>query len=168
MKQLKVLSAIVILTVGLAMGAAAQTTASITLQGTIPAILKIIVTPEAGINSLDLTQNLSMKIATAVEISNKRAGYTVTVSSANAQTAGTDAPFFKGAASDNTDTLPYSISYGGTTAAFSSGVATVSTSAVKTSATGTVKDVVLNFNGSSLFPNEDTYSDTLTFTITAN
>jgi hypothetical protein len=168
MKNIKFLSAITILTAGITLGGVAQTTASITLQGTIPAILKIVVTPEPGISSLDLTSDLNSKIATAVEISNKRAGYTVTVTSANAKTAGIDAPFFKGVASDNTDTLPYAISYGGSAATFTGGVATVSTASVKTSAAGTSKDVTLNYNGTSLFPNEDTYNDTLTFTITAN
>lgn len=168
MKNIKFLSAITILSLGITMGAVAQTTASITLQGTIPAILKIVVTPEPGISSLDLTSDLNFKIATAVEISNKRAGYTVTVASTNAQTAGTDAPFFKGVALDNADTLPYSISYGGSAVTFSGGVATVSTASAKTSAAGALKDVVLNYSGTSLFPNEDTYNDTLTFTITAN
>jgi len=168
MKQIKLLSAIAILTVSISMGAAAQTTASVTLQGSIPAILKIVVTPEPGINSLDLTSDLMMKIATAVEISNKRAGYTVTVSSANAVAASTNEPFFKGIAADNTDTLPYSITYGGNMAAFSNGAATVSSTTTRTSAAGISNDVVLIFNGTSFFPNEDTYTDTLTFTITAN
>jgi hypothetical protein len=168
MKQIKLLTAMVILSVGISMGVAAQTTASVTLQGTIPAILKIVVTPEPGINNLDLTSDLLMKIATAVEISNKRAGYTVTVSSANAVAASTNEPFFKGNAADNADTLPYSITYGGNLAAFSNGVAMVSSTSTRTSAAGLSKDVVLSFNGTSFFPNEDTYTDTLTFTITAN
>ena len=149
--------------------ATAQTQASITLQGTVPAILEISVNAEAGINNLDLLQNLNMKIATAVERSNKRAGYTVTVSSANAQTAGAAAPFFKDSVdASNTEQLPYSISYDGTTASFSGGSAVVSNQTTKTTGTGAAKEVRLIYNGADIFPSEGSYADTLTFTITAN
>ncbi len=138
----------------------------ITLSGTIPVITSISVTPEPDIANLDLSADLTdKKIATVVELSNKRTGYTVTIQSANAGSGST--PVFKGSDVDNTDTIDYAVSYGGAAATFSGGIATVTDASAKTTKDGASKDVAITVGGASVFPNADTYSDTLTFTITA-
>jgi len=168
MKYIKLVVASVVLSTLVIAGAAAQTTASLTLTGTVPAILSLTMTPEAGIGSLDLTQDLNMKIATFVEKSNKRAGYTVSVSSASAVAASVDAPVFKGNDPLNADNLAYTITYGGSTPTFTAGSAILNTSTSKTSKDGTTKEAFLVYSGAALFPNADTYQDILTFTITTN
>ena len=163
MKSIKVLAlttALFLFAASFAMGV------DITISGTIAASTTIQVTPEADITDLDLTVDLAnKKIATVVEKSNKRAGYTVTVTSANA--AGGSTLFFKGSDALNADTVPYTLSYGGVPATFTAGIATVTDASAKTTKDGSSKDVAIDVGGSALYPNADTYSDTLTFTVTA-
>jgi len=168
MKYIKLVAAAVVLSTLVVAGAAAQTTANLTLSGTVPAILSLTMTAEPGIASLDLTQDINMKIATFVEKSNKRAGYNVSVSSASAMAASVDAPFFKGSDPLNTDQLAYTITYGGASPTFSAGSAILKTSTTRTSKDGVSSEAFLVFAGAALFPNEDSYSDTLTFTIATN
>jgi len=168
MKYIKLVAAAIVLSTLVVAGAAAQTSANLTLTGTVPAILSLTMTPEAGIGALDLTKDINMKIAKFVEMSNKRAGYTVSVTSASALAEGTDDAFFKGTDPDNDEQLVYTITYGGATPTFSAGSAVLKTASTKTSKDGVTSDAFLIFTGSALFPNEDTYSDTLTFTIATN
>ena len=147
---------------------AAQTTGSITLTGVVSQILEITVTPEAGYDSLDLTTSQTdLLVATVNERSNSQAGYRVEVESTNAAAAASSTPFFVGADPGNTDTLTYSVSYGGAAATFNtSGVAEVTNVGSTTGTAGVNKAVEITYTGS--FLNADTYSDTLTFTIIAN
>lgn len=146
--------------------AIAQTTGSVTLTGTVPAVLDITVTALPAASSLDLSvDTTNLAVATVVERSNKKGGYTVTLESANAKVLGGSAAFFKSADPANTDTLTYSISYGGTPVTLSAGSALVTDSNTKTLGTGTSKTVAISYTGAFLY--EDSYSDTLTFTITA-
>jgi hypothetical protein len=159
-------AAIAALAAFIAFPATAATTGSIAISGTVPAIIELTVTNDAAAQNLPLTQTVSdLKIATVVERSNKKAGYTVILESSNAKAAGTSSPTLKSAAT--TDELPYSITYDGTKAGFSSGVAIVSDVSGKTVAEGASKAVTISFNGADYFLDESSYGDTLTFTIIA-
>lgn len=132
---------------------------SITLQGTVPALAQITVTPIAGFDSLDLTTSQSnLGVATVNEKSNVTTGYTVTLTSANNGS-------FVGLDSGNGDTLAYSISYGGSTVTLTSGSATVTTASARTGAAGVDKTLAISYTGA--FLNADTYQDTITLTISA-
>jgi hypothetical protein len=143
----------------------AQETGSLTLQGTVPAILEITVTGTGNYNALDLTTDASnLVVATVNERTNSKTGYTVSVKSLNAEGAGSSQAFFAGSDVANTDTLNYNISYGGSAVTLDgSGLATVTDSAGKTLGTGENKDVAITYTGT--FLNADTYTDTLVFTI---
>jgi hypothetical protein len=141
--------------------AAAATNASIVVSGTVPDLTSITVSTASDIQNLDLSADISGKsIATVTERSNRRTGYTVTLQSANGGAlVGVD-PL-------NADTVPYTLTYGGSPVTFSSGTATVTDASSKTTGTGTSKNLAISVAGATLFPNSDTYSDTLTFTIAA-
>ena len=146
--------------------AVAATSGSILLSGNVPAILEITVTPEPGITNLPITTTQSdLLVATVVERSNKHAGYTVTLQSSNMVAGGLASPTFKSAGTS--DSLPYSIKYGGVPVTFSSGTAVVSDVASRTDAAGTSKGLTISFDGANYFLDEATYSDTLTLTIIA-
>jgi len=164
---MKKIAAILILGVGVAIGAFAATSGNLTLTGTVAQNLSITVTPAAVASALDLTtaQN-NLAVATITEVSNSHLGYTVTVSSANAVSASSSTPDFTSATSP--DTLAYSLTYGGTPVAFTSGIATVTTATAKTPAGGVSNTLGLTYDGSTANLSAGTYSDTLTFTITAN
>lgn len=140
----------------------AATEGTLLLQGTVPAVLEITVTPESGVNdALDLSADITdLKVATVLERSNKKAGYTVTLSSAN------------NGVFQNTDTtydysLDYTLAYDGSEIDLSSGSAEITNESVKTTGAGTSKNVTISYNGEADFPYEGTYTDTLTFTIAA-
>ncbi|KGE70958.1 hypothetical protein [Spirochaeta lutea] len=161
MKKVLVWTAVMLLVSGAAF---AQTTGNLLLQGTVPGILEITVTAEDGADNLDLLTAVdNLAVATVVERSNKRAGYTVTLSSANA--SGSQA-YFAGSAG-NTDTLDYTISYGGEPVTLSSGTALISDISTKTSASGDAKTLAISYDGTGVFLAEDTYQDTLTLDIAA-
>ncbi len=146
----------------------AATTGTLTLQGTVPGILEIAVTPTAAASALDLTVNVTnLLVATVNERSNRKAGYTVSLSSANALAASANAAFLKSADALNLDTLAYTLSYDGVPVALAAGVAQVSDVSAKTPAAGTDKNLTISYNGAASFLNADGYADTLTFTITA-
>ena len=152
----------------LALSLAAATSGSISLSGATPVILDITVTAEAAASSLPLNTTVTdLKVGTVVERSNKKAGYTVTISSANAQSSGSLSPSLRSA--QTSDFLPYSIKYGGVSVNFNAGgtAALVSSVTGKTAAAGTSNTVTISFDGSSKFLDEAPYSDTLTFTIIA-
>jgi hypothetical protein len=143
----------------------AATTGTLTLTGTVPPILEITVTALPAASTLDLSTTTDTAVATVTERSNKKGGYTVTVESANAKAMGSAQPFFKSSDPANADTLSYSITYGGTAVTFAGGTALVTDSNSRTTGAGTSKEVRVTYTGDFLY--EDTYTDTLTFTITA-
>lgn len=67
----------------------------------------------------------------------------------------------------NSDTLAYTMTYGGTAVSLSSGTAVVTDVTTKSNAAGTDNELRISYTGSGQFLYEDTYEDTLTFTITA-
>ena len=146
----------------------AATSGTLTLQGTVPGILEISVTPTAAASALDLTANTTnLLVATVNERSNRKAGYTVSLQSANAAAASANAAFLKSAAADNADTLGYTMSYDGVAVALAGGVAQVSDVSAKTAAGGTDKELRISYDGAVSYLNADDYADTLTLTITA-
>ena len=146
----------------------ASTTGTLTLSGTVPGILEIVVTPTAAASALDLTVNAAnLAVASVNERSNRKAGYTVSLSSANAVAAAGNQAFLKSADALNLDTLAYSLSYNGAAVSLVAGSAQVSDVWAKTPAAGTDKQLNISFNGAASFLNADAYADTLTFTITA-
>lgn len=147
----------------------AATTGSLTVQGTVPAVLDITVTATAAANTLDLTTDVAdLAVATVVERSNKKAGYTVTLQSANGVTSSLSTGRFKSADVANGDYLDYSLKYGGSSVTFTNGIATITDSSTKTTGTGASKNLTISYTGASgVLLYEDTYLDTLTFTIIA-
>lgn len=160
-KVLLILSVLTLSTVSVFSG----TTGNLTVSGTVPEILEINVITAAGANNLDLTQTVSdLHIGDVVERSNVLAGYTVTVSSANASSG---SPTFVGSDPSNSDTMTYTLKYDGSAVVFSGGSALISDVGTKTTTTGSTKSLNISYDGGSNFLNADTYSDTLTFTIAA-
>lgn len=146
----------------------AQTTASIVITGTVAPVISVSITPEAISSNLDLTANITnLKVATVNERSNIPNGYTVSVESANALSTGTSIPYFEGQNATTPETLDYTINYGGSPISLVSGIATITDSNARTTGTGVDKDLAISYNGSTHLLAADTYSDTLTFTITA-
>lgn len=148
--------------------AAANTTGTLVLRGTVPAILEVAVEPEAVASSLDLSIDVSdLHVATVTERSNNRGGYTITLESANAAAAGTPDGVFLSTDSNNDDALTYSITYDGNAVVFSGGSVVVADVNGRTGALGTSRDVRISYTGSAEFLYADEYEDTLTFTIAA-
>ena len=166
-KLLVLAAGVMILFTGVAFGA---TSATITLKGTVAGILEITITPEAGHDSLDFAslQN-GLLVATVTERSNLAAGYTVTIESANATSAGGGAQFFRSATNpnSNTDTLDYTMDYGGVAVILVNGRALVSDVSQKTPGAGFQKQLTISYDASMAFLTADAYQDTLTFTIAA-
>jgi len=145
-----------------------DTSGSISLSGNQLGILEISVTAEPTASDLPLdTTVVDLKVGTVTERSNKKAGYTVTLSSASALFAASFGPALR--SSETADFLSYSIKYGGTAVAFPlSGIAVVvSNVSAKTTAAGTVNVVSVSFDGASAFLDEAVYADILTLTIIA-
>ena len=124
--------------------------------------LQITVSAESGYNTMDFTVSQSDRlVATVTEICTT-SGYTVILQTANGTTTG----LFKGANPNNSDTIVYDIKYNNTTVVMSGGAATVTDSALPTTAPGVEKELEISYSGSSSLA-ADTYTDTLTLTIAA-
>ena len=157
--------ALAIATMGVAVCGFAQTSAPLTISGSVSQSTSISIAAQPGYNALDLVNGGTAKlVGIATEKSNDKNGYTVTLTSLNAG-AGSQA-FLKGAIVGNTDTVNYSILYNGSGITLASGSATVTIAAGRTTGTGVTKNLAVTFAGS--FITADTYSDTLTLTIAAN
>lgn len=134
------------------------TTGTLLLQGIVPSIRSITVSPESVASSLDLTTSqTNLKVATINEKSNSLLGYKVTITSANLSNL---------KRSGGSEVFPYTIKYNGTNAPVTS-VAGYSTTS-NTFPANVNKDLTISYTG---VPSEQmvegTYSDTLTFTISA-
>lgn len=166
--KITILAVLMVLAASLGLSAQVTTTGTLNLSGSVPGILEITVTPDAGAASLDLgIDAANTRVADVTERSNKKAGYTVSIESANAATSGSDSAFFSNTDPAVSSTLSYTITYGGSAVTLVGGSATVSDVAGKSTAAGTVNEVAISYNGASDFPYEGTYEDTLTFTIAA-
>ena len=142
------------------------TTGTLVLQGTVPGILEISVSalPAASSLALETTQT-NLAVANVTERSNRKAGYTVSLQSANAGSGSSF--FFKSADVANTDTLDYTLTYDGSPVSLVAGTALITDASARTPSAGVVKSLAISFAGAASYLNEDAYADTLTFTITA-
>jgi hypothetical protein len=148
----------------LATASFAQSSATLTISGSVAAVNTITVAPQSGYNALDLVNGATDKlVGIATETSNDVQGYKVTLSSAN---AGTGAQAFLKGTGGNTDVVNYSVKYNGTAATLSGGSATVTSATGRTVSSGVTKNIAVTFAGSWLAA--DTYSDTITLTIAGN
>jgi hypothetical protein len=165
MNRMKWIVAVIALT-AVAIPGFSATTGTLLLQGTVPGILEITVSALPAASALDLSANAAnLAVASVTERSNRKAGYTVTLQSANAGAG--NAFFFKSADVANPDTLAYTLSYDGVPVSLVAGSALVTDASAKTAAAGVVKGLSISYSGAASYLNEDTYADTLTFTIAA-
>lgn len=139
-------------------GAYAATSATLLLKGNVPEIMSIQVSPETLATNLPLSQTqTSAKVAVVQEKSNSNTGYKVTIGSANNG---------KLVRNTGTEQFPYSLSYNSQTLNLASPVVISNPGA---SAVTRNRDVAISYTG---VPEEQLvagdYSDTITFTISAN
>lgn len=137
----------------------AATSGNLLLQGTVPALLSIEVTAEALASSLPLdTTQTDSKVATVNEKSNSNTGYKVNISSANAGALVHE--------SQASSFINYSLSYDGSAVDLANGDEFVFSSAASVDVN---KDIDISYTG---VPHENLiegdYTDTVTFTISAN
>jgi len=143
----------------------AQSSAPLTISGTVAQSTTISIAAQPGYNTLDLVNGaVSKLVGIATEKSNDKLGYTVTISSLNA--GATAQAFLKGAIVGNADVVNYSIQYNGGGVTLANGSATVTIAGGRTPGVGVAKNMNVTFAGSWL--TADTYSDTLTLTIAGN
>ena len=148
----------------LALLGAQSATATLNLEGQVSEVLTITVnaTNNTGLNLDDAVTDY--KVGEITWTTNNEAGYTVTVSSNNAN--GTFR--FAGTETGNNDTLDYTLSVGGTDYAPSSGSAQIADTTSPTGESGVgPQDIEISYDGTTTFLNDGTYEDTLTFSITA-
>ena len=142
--------------------ALAQSSGTLTIQGTVAAIANITVSPQTGYNTLNIAGGVAnQNVANITEQCNDKNGYTVTMTSLNAGASGSSL-FLKDTGA-GTDTVPYSLTYNSVAVSFSSGSATLTSASAKTVQAGVVKALAVTIAAS--WVNAATYADTLTFTI---
>lgn len=161
MKKLLISAALLVLAAPFVSQAA--TTGTLQLNGIVPEVLSITVTPEAVAANLDLETNQSnLKVGTVHEQSNLGGGYRVTVSSSN------DGALKR---AGGTETIPYIFAYGGTAVSLANSSTTPAIATNFSSATigNSARDVSISYAGT---PAEQLisgqYQDTLIFEISAN
>jgi hypothetical protein len=139
---------------------AADGTANLTLSGSVaPKTTIAISVPSATLSKLATAGAQTESIATLTEVCNKAGGFTVNVTSANLG-------YLKGGSS-SPETINYSLTYGSTTVALTSANALLYSQTTKTSKDGATQALSVSYTGDEARA-ADTYTDTLTFTITAN
>lgn len=140
--------------------ASAQTTGTITLSGSVPAATAIVVTGVGTFNNLDLTTTQSnLQVANVREINNTPNGYTVRMTSANGGLL----------KNGSIGSLTYTARYNGVAANLNTSPVTVTNASASTSVVNVLKPLTISYTGVSADSlMAGTYSDTLTFTITAN
>ena len=138
----------------------------ITLEGTVPTINEIAITPQSGYNNLNIAGGATDQFVALVnERNNDPDGYTVQLQSLNA--SGAQARL-KGDGSVNTTYVAYTMKYGVASSEvdveLTAGSAQVTSTAAPTGAGGVNKRLLVSFAGNS-WPDAGIYSDTLTLTI---
>ena len=138
--------------------AGASTTGTLLLNGTVPALLSIGVSAEAIASNLplDTTQNQT-KVATVNEISNSNTGYQVSISSVNEGSLVHE--------SVASSFINYTLRYDGSTVDLTGDAFTYASAA----SVNVNRDVDISYTGvdhAQLI--QGAYSDTVTFTISAN
>ncbi|MGO8921228.1 MAG: hypothetical protein ACLQJR_35540 [Stellaceae bacterium] len=156
----RVVGSLGVVGVGIVIGAGQAEAQSITLSGTIAQSCNLTINSSGSYNNLSLTTAQSnVVVGTSGENCNDGKGYKVTIGTRNGTTSG----LLKG--TSYSQTLAYGVNYGSTaTLTFAGSTAT----ATNTSATGfTTYTVGVTYNAGTQLT-ADTYTDTLTFTMTTN
>lgn len=144
-------------------GAPAATTGQLQLQGVVPVVLSLSVTPQPAATTLDLTSTQTdLLVASINEVSNSNTGYKISISSLN------DGDLER---SGGTETLTYSLKYDSVVVNLVG--SSVTPVVAKTNNVGSVhnlnSDVSISYTGqSSNSMVSGTYIDTLTFEIEVN
>lgn len=148
----------------------------ITLTGSVAQNCTLSASASAGASTLNISDGAQhVQVGTVLQNCNKKAGYTVVVTSANCGTAPTGAKLVGTGATP--DTLAYSVesdnpTTGGSSATVTGLLASVCTSQNARAVTGAKisaenSTIYVNYTGNSGLA-ADTYTDTLTFTMNVN
>lgn len=141
--------------------------AILTLSGTVPTLVEIVVKPNRELGLFDLTiLQESLKVGQVEEWANVKNGYTVILESENARRAGNGVPRLMAESSQSDQALNYEVYYDGRRVIFDAdGRAVVTETVTLSSATLLKKDVIISYDGTQADLDEDYYSDTLVFSI---
>jgi hypothetical protein len=155
--------AISLAVVALATAGAAQTSGTLTIQGSVAPSVNITVATVSGYNALNIAAGVSAQnVANITEKCNVKAGYTVRMTSLNA-TTGNSLFLADTAGGTGNDTVPYTLAYNGTAVSFINGSALLTDITGKTTSAGVTKALAVTITAA--WVNAATYADTLTFTI---
>jgi hypothetical protein len=137
----------------------AASTGTLTLQGVVPNVTSITVTPVSGYNTLDFSvTQTNLVVAQVTEENNTSVGYAVTVSSLNG-----------GALKNGSSSIPYTARYGGSGFSLTALGTQVTNVSSQASVVSTAKNLDISYTGAPHSQRvSGTYSDTLTFTIQGN
>ena len=144
----------------------ANAAATITLTGTVPQLCSLSVNASVGAAGIALqTTTAALAVGSVDESCNDDIGYTVGMVSANGITSG----MFKTGTGDATHQLVYTVSYGGVAVTPIAGFVMVTDTSARVGGTGTVnKAITIGFTAATAALSAGTtYTDTLTFTMTA-
>ena len=144
--------------------------ATLQLSGVVPNAKEITIDPAPGYSTLDLSASaVDVLVLTAHERANSAGGYTVTVESANAVSAGQNTASLNNVTA-GTDKLDYTLKYDGVAVVLgNSGVAgraKVTDLTAKTPLSGSAKALQISYEGNQQLAS-GIYQYTLTFTIVA-
>lgn len=130
------------------------------LQGIVPPVVAITVTGVPPFNALDLTATqVNLAVANVQEQSNVSTGYKVTLTSANAGVL----------KNGSIGSVIYTAKYNGVSTALTVAPVTITNTVTGTVPINTTKPLSISYTGSPSVSNmSGAYSDTLTFTISAN
>jgi len=149
-------------------GLAQSSSANIIISGSVAAQAAITATAAPALTDTELNSGVVDKQMSVVnEKSNRHVGYWVALKSANAAAASSSQARMNGISAGNTDVINYSIKYNGVAVTLGiTGQATVTLDAAKTPQAGIDKNLTITIGAG--FPAADTYSDTITLTLTNN
>ena len=137
--------------------------AVLTISGVVYRTVAIDVKPQNNYNSLDLVSGEKEKLIAVVnERSNSKTGYTVMVSSEG------NRPVLRGLVAGNSEEIPYSLNFGGRIVHFNGGTAILSRGTKRTERFGIDNPLTVTIAPIGPQVVNDTYADTLRFTIQAN
>lgn len=146
----------------------AGTTGTLRLAGIVQERLEISIEQNAVATALDFSGNGdSILVGRALENSNLTSGYQISVTSANAKNSASGSAFLQGNNSENPTQINYTLQYGANVSQFTSGSALVYSTNGVTGEDGNVQEIRISYNVENQALIADTYSDTLTFEISA-
>ena len=149
-------------------GFAQSSSANIIISGSVSPLAAITATAAPALTGTELTSGVVDKQMSVVnEKSNRHVGYWVALKSANAAAASSSQARLNPISIGDTDLINYTIKYNGVAVVLGiNGQATVTTAAAKTPQAGIDKNLTITIGAG--FPAADSYSDTITLTLTNN